>query len=739
MIRPGLVSLAALALAGCATIQGTGQGTGQGTEGNTGMASASDTMGSPAAAPAIPQGTGYFAQASTLDFGAPDFTKIKDSDYQPAIEQGIAIQKAEVKAIAGNPAAPTFDNTIVALEKSGQMLTRVLNVFSAVQAADTNDTLDAVDSATSPQLAALRDAMLLDDKLFARVKALYDQRDSLGLEADQMQVLTLTYEGMVHNGAPLSAADKATLKDINGKLSTLSTGFGQKLTAGTRDGALVVKDKAKLAGMSAAGIAAAAKAAKDRGLPDGSYVIALQNTTQQPELGSLTNRETRRDLFEHSWMRSERGDANDTRADLAEIARLRAEKAKLLGYPDYATFTLYNQMAKTPATAIKFMQGLVPPLRAEQDREVGELNAEIAKSGGKFTVQPWDWDFYAEKVRKAKYDLDESQVKPYFEITNVLENGVFYAANQLYGLTFKKRPDLPVYNPDVTAYEVFDQDGSPMGLFYFDPWKRDNKQGGAWMSNFVDQSTLLGTRPVVYNVENFTKPAPGQPALVTFDDVTTMFHEFGHALHGLLSNQRYPSIAGANTARDFVEFPSQFNENWATDPKVLGNYAKHYQTGTPMPAALMEKVKKAQKFNQGYALGELVAAAMLDMKWHSLPADAGKQDVDTFEAKALGTTGLDVAHVPTRYRSSYFRHIWANGYAAGYYAYLWTEMLDHDAFQWFTDHGGLTRANGQRFRDMILSRGHSEDYGVMFRNFTGHDPEVGPMIKARGLDVASSK
>lgn len=737
MIKLGMVSLAALALTGCATMEGAGE--------KNGMASASDTKeatAAPANAPAasaIPQGTGYFAQPSTLDFQAPDFSKIKDSDYQPAIEQGIAIQKAEVEAIANNPEAPTFDNTIVALEKSGQMLTRVLNVFGAVQAADTNDTLDAVDSATSPQLAALRDSVLLNDKLFARVKALYDQRASLGLEADQLQVLTLTYEGMVHNGALLSAADKATLQDINTKLSTLSTGFGQKLTAGTKDGALVVTDKAKLAGMSAAGIAAAAGAAKARGLPEGSYVISLQNTTQQPALGSLSNRETRHELFEHSWMRSERGDANDTRADIAEIAQLRAEKAKLLGYPDYATFTLYNQMAKSPATAIKFMEGLVPPLRAEQDRELKDLDAMIAKSGGKFTVQPWDWDFYAEKLRKAKYDLDESEVKPYFEITNVLENGVFYAANQLYGLTFKKRPDLPVYNPDVTAYEVFDQDGSPMGLFYFDPWKRDNKQGGAWMSNFVDQTTLLGTKPVVYNVENFTKPAPGQPALITFDDVTTMFHEFGHALHGLLSNQRYPSIAGTSTARDFVEFPSQFNENWATDPKVLANYAKHYQTGAPMPAALMEKIKKAQKFNQGYALGELVAAAMLDMKWHSLPASAGKQDADAFEAKALGETGLDVAHVPTRYRSSYFRHIWGNGYAAGYYAYLWTEMLDHDAFQWFTDHGGLTRANGQRFRDMILSRGHSEDYGVMFRNFTGHDPEVGPMIKARGLDATQPK
>ncbi|MDE2561370.1 MAG: M3 family metallopeptidase [Sphingomonadales bacterium] len=712
------------------------------------MASASETPAAPAAAPAaaatpapalpaIPQGTGIFAQASTLPFEAPDFSKIKDSDYQPAIEQGIAIQKAEVAQIANNPEAPTFDNTIVALEKSGRMLTRVYNVFSAVQAADTNDTLDKIDSATSPQLAGLRDSILLDDKLFARVRAIYDARESLGLAPDQLQLLKITYDSMVHNGALLSAADKATLKGINEKISSLSTDFGQKLTAGTRDGALIVANKAQLAGMSPAGVAAAAKAASDRG--KAGYLIPLQNTTQQPALSSLSDRATRKALFEQSWTRSEKGDANDTRADAAELAQLRAEKAKLLGYPDYASYALFDQMAKTPATAIRFMDGLVPPLRAEQDREVKALDAVIAKSGGKFAVKPWDWSYYAEKLRKAKYDLDDAQVKPYFEITNVLENGVFYAANQLYGLTFRKRTDIPVYNPDVTVYEVFDQDGSPMALFYFDPWKRDNKQGGAWMSNFVEQSTLLGTKPVVFNVENFTKPAAGQPALVSFDDVTTMFHEFGHALHGMLSNQRYPSIAGTSTARDFVEFPSQFNENWATDPKVLANYAKNYKTGAPMPKALMDKVIAAKKFNQGYDLGEIVAAALLDMKWHSLPASAGKQDVDAFEAKALGETGLDVANVPTRYRSSYFRHIWANGYAAGYYAYLWTEMLDHDAFQWFEDHGGLTRANGQRFRDMILSRGHSEDYGVMFRNFTGHDPEVGPMIKARGLDQVPAR
>ncbi|MFM2302212.1 MAG: hypothetical protein RLZZ84_1948 [Pseudomonadota bacterium] len=684
-------------------------------------------------APVIPQGTGIFAEPSALPLQAPDFSKIKDSDFEPAIEQGIAIQLAEVDAIAGNPAAPTFENTIEALEKSGQMLTRVLNVFGSLTSANTNDTLDAVDSRTAPKLAGMRDAILLNGKLFARVKALYDNRASLNLAADQAQVLTVTYENMVRNGALLNAADKQTLTDINGRLSTLSTDFGQYLTKGTKDGALVITDKAWLAGLSAADLAAAERAAADRKLPKGSYVIPLQNTTQQPLLATLTNRKARQALFEHSWMRSERGDASDTRALVQDLAVLRAQKAKLLGFPDYASYVLTNQMAQTPAKAIGFLQQLVPALAATQQRDAAELNTFIRKQGGKFTVTPADWDFYSEKLRKQKYDLDQNQVKPYLEITNVLENGVFFAANQLYGLTFKKRSDIPVYHPDVTVYQVYDADGSELALFYFDPWKRDNKSGGAWMSNFVDQTTLLGTKPVVYNVENFTKPAPGQPALITWDDANTMFHEFGHALHGMLSNQRYPSIAGTSTARDFVEFPSQFNENWMTEPRVLANFAKHYKTGAPMPAALVAKIDKAKHFNQGYALGEVVAAALLDLKWHAQGPDAGKQDVDAFEAKALGSTGLDIAHVPTRYRTSYFRHIWANGYAAGYYAYSWTEMLDHDAYQWFVDNGGMTRANGQRFRDMVLSKGHSLEYADMYRAFAGRDPSIEPMLKARGL------
>ena len=720
-----LISLSALALAGCAAA-----------DSQPAAIPVATAVPAAAYAPAIPAGTGIFASASSLPFHAPDFTRIKDSDYQPAIEQGIAIQLAEVNAIADNPAEATFDNTIVPLEQSGQMLNRAYAVFGALTSANTNDTLDAIDTATSPKLAALRDSIMLNPKLFARVKTLYNARAALGLEPDQLQVLSLTYDAMVHNGANLGDADKASLTAINSELSTLATDFSQRLTKGTKDGALVITDAKKLAGLSAADLAAAAKNAADRKLPKGTYVLALQNTTQQPMLSSLTDRATRQALYERSWNRSERSDANDTRALVQKTALLRAKKATLLGFPDFASFTLYDQMATTPANAIALYSKMLPAIGAAQRRDAAALNQFIKADGGKVTVTPADWDFYSERLRKQKYDLDESQLKPYLEINNVLENGVFFAANQLYGLTFKKRTDIPVYQEDVSVYTVFDADGSELALFYFDPWKRDNKSGGAWMSNFVDQNTLNGTKPVIFNVENFTKPAAGQPGLISWDDANTMFHEFGHALHGMLSNQRYPSIAGTNTARDFVEFPSQFNENWMTDPKVLANFAKHYQTGAPMPAALVAKTKAAAKFNQGYALGEVVTAALLDLKWHALTPAAGPQVVNQFEGQAmseLAADGLDVKDVPSRYRTSYFRHIWTNGYAAGYYAYSWTEMLDHDAFQWFTDHGGLTRANGQRFREMILSKGHSEDYAVMYRNFTGRDPSIEPMLKARGL------
>ncbi len=721
-----LVSLSALALAGCAAATAEPAAT----------PVATATPVAAPYAPVIPKGTGIFAEASTLPFQAPDFARIKESDYEPAIEQGIAIKLAEIDAIASNPAAPTFENTMVAMENAGSMLTRVTYVFGALVSANTNDAMDGIDSRTSPKLAAMRDAITLNPKLFGRIKTLYDNRNTLGLAPDQIQVIELTHDDMVRNGANLGGADKAALTDINGQLSTLTTEFGQKLTKGTKDGALVVTDKRQLAGLSPADVAAAEKNAADRGLPKGSYVLSMQNTTQQPLAPALTNRATRLALFEKSWNRSERGDASDTRPLILKIAALRAQKAKLLGFETYAAYQLSDQMAKTPAAAISFLESFVPALGAAQKRDAGELNALIKKEGGKFQVGPADWDHYAQKLRKQKYNLDQKEVTPYLEITNVLENGVFYAAGELWGLTFKKRSDIPVYHPDVTVYTVYDQDGSELALFYFDPWKRDNKSGGAWMSNFVDQNGLTGTKPVIFNVSNYTKPAPGQPALVTWGDANTMFHEFGHALHGMLSNQRYPSISGTNTARDFVEFPSQFFENFMTEPKVLASFAKHYKTGAPMPASLIAKIDKASKFNQGYELGEVVTAALLDMKWHTLAPGAVVSDVNAYETTiltGLGAKGLQIDQVPPRYRTSYFRHIWGGGYAAGYYAYSWTEMLDHDAYAWFTENGGMTRKNGQHIRDTILSQGHSKDYGVMYRNFAGRDPQVEPMLKARGL------
>ena len=673
-----------------------------------------------------------FAQASSLPFQAPPFDRIKDSDYEPAFDEAMKQQIAEVETIANSTAQPSFDNTIVAMEKSGRMLDRVQLAFSGVVGANTNDALDKVQSDEAPRLAAHYDAIFLNPKLFARVKAIYDSRDSLHLDAESAQLLKVYYMQFVHAGANLSDADKTRLKEINKRESTLETDFQQKLLAATKAGALVVDDKAALAGLSDAEIANAAHAAESRKMV-GKYLIPMQNTTQQPSLASLTNRDTRQKLFDASWTRTEKGDKNDTRDTITEIAKLRAEKAKLLGYPNYAAYTLYDQMANTPAKVEDFLGKLVPATAKKAAEEGALIQQMIDKTGGKFQLKPWDWELYSEKVRKARYDLDENELKPYFELNKVLQDGVFYAANKLYGLTFKERHDIPVYQPDVRVFEVFDKDGSELGLFYCDYFKRDNKNGGAWMSNFVNQSKLLGTKPVIYNVANFTKPAPGQPALISFDDVTTMFHEFGHGLHGLFANEKYETLSGTAVARDFVEFPSQFNEHWALYPDVLKHYAVNYKTGQPIPQALVDKIKKSQTWGQGYDLGELLAASELDMQWHELTADAPKQDVDAFETKALANTHTDFANVPTRYRSSYFLHIWANGYAAGYYAYQWTVMLDDDAFSWFTHNGGLTRANGQRFRDMILSKGHTEDYGPMFRAFYGKDPDIEPMLEHRGL------
>jgi len=675
-----------------------------------------------------------FFEPSTLPFQAPPFDRIKDGDFQPAIDEGIKQELAEIEKIANNPEPATFENTIVAMEKSGQLLTRAQLAFNALNGANTDETLQKVDQYEAPRLAARHDAIYLNAKLYERVKKIYNERDELELSPEALKLVEVYYHDFVHAGARLPDAEKAKLREINKQLSTLESAFQIKLLAATKTAAMVVDEKSELAGLSDGTIAADAQAAESRGMK-GKWVIPLQNTTQQPSLQSLKDRAVRKDLFEHSWTRAEKGDANDTRDTIATIAKLRAEKAALLGYPNYAAYVLEDQMAKNPAAVESFLGKLVPAATAKAREEGNTIQEVIRQDGEKFTLEPWDWNLYAEQVRKTKYDLDENEIKPYFELNTVLERGVFYAANQLYGLTFKERKDIPVYQPDVRVFEVFDKDGSPLGLMYFDYFKRDNKSGGAWMDNLVLQSKLLGTKPVIYNVANFTKPAPGEPALLTFEDVTTMFHEFGHALHGFFADQEYPTLSGTNVARDFVEFPSQFNEHWALYPEILKNYAINYHTGKPMPEELVEKIKKAAKFNQGYRLTELLAAAQLDMQWHTLPASAPKENVDEFEKEALKRTQLDLPDVPPRYRSSYFLHIWSNGYAAGYYAYLWTEMLDDDAYEWFTEHGGMTRENGQRFRDLILSRGHTEDYGTMFRAFYGKDPEIGPMLKYRGLEA----
>ena len=682
--------------------------------------------------PAAAGRTNPLLAPSALPFQAPPFDKITEADFQPALEQGMKEQRAEVEKIADNSEPPTLENTLVALEKSGQLLTRVYLVFNALSSANTTPGLQKLREEEAPKLAAHRDAIFLNDKLFQRIEAIYGKRAELKLDPESLRLVEYDYQQFVHAGARLSAADKATLKRLNERDAALSAKFANQLLAAAKSGALVVSDKGELAGLSQGDLDAAAQDAKARGL-QGKWLIPLQNTTQQPDLAILTKRSTRAKLFENSWLRAERGDANDTRATITELAELRAAKAKLLGFATYAAWRLEDQMARTPGAVEQFLGKLVPPATGNARREAAGIQGTIDAQHGGFKLEPWDWEFYADQVRKAKYDLDQAELEPYFELDRVLRDGVFYAAHELYGVTFKERHDLPVYDPDVRVFEVSDADGSPLALFYCDYFKRDNKSGGAWMDNFVGQSKLLGTKPVVYNVGNFTKPAPGQPALLSWDDVTTVFHEFGHALHGMFANQEYPTLSGTNVARDFVEFPSQINEHWALDPKVLAHYAINVKTGKPMPQELVDKIKRAATFNQGYALTELLAAAQLDMQWHTLAAGAPKPDVDAFEAAALKATGTDLLQVPPRYRSSYFLHIWSNDYAAGYYAYLWAEMLDDDAYAWFVDNGGLTRANGGRFRAMILSRGNTEDLATMYRAFRGRDPEIAPMLANRGL------
>ncbi|MGX9272726.1 peptidyl-dipeptidase Dcp [Pantoea ananatis] len=671
-----------------------------------------------------------FFNVSSLPYHTPPFDQIQETDFLPALQAGMEEKRQEVLAIATNPEAATFLNTCEALEKSGQLLTRVSLVFNAMTSAHTSPYLQQVDEDIAPQLTALNDEIMLNRPLFSRIDQVYLQRNQL--DAESKRLVEVLWQRFQLAGANLPETQKQQLKALNQEAARLSTQFTNKLLAATKAGGLVVNDVQQLAGLSPSDLAVAQAAAAARGL-EKAWLLVLQNTTQQPALQSLEERPTRQALFHAAMTRSEKNDDNDTRALVLRLAQVRAEQAKLLGFASFAAWQLQDQMAKTPDAAFAFMRNIVPAARARAEREAAAIQQTIDSQQGNFTLAAWDWNFYAEQVRRAQYDLDESQIKPYFELNSVLEKGVFWAATQLYGIRFTQRHDLPVYHPDVQVYEIFDTDGSGMALFYTDFFKRDSKGGGAWMSNFVNQSTLLDEKPVIYNVCNYTKPANGEPALLSWDDVITLFHEFGHTLHGLFASQRYPSLSGTETPRDFVEFPSQINEHWASEPQVFRHFARHYQTGEAMPAALHEKIIKAGKFNKGYEMTELLAAALLDLHWHSLEGKTPVQSVDAFEQQALHSDGIDLAAVPPRYRSSYFQHIWGGGYSAGYYAYIWTQMLADDGYQWFVEHGGLTRENGDIFRQKILSRGNSSDLKALYESWRGGAPQLEPMLKNRGL------
>lgn len=671
-----------------------------------------------------------FFEISLLPYQAPRFDAINDSHYRPAFDEAMRLKRADIDAIIAQRAAPDFDNTVLALEKSGAMLSRVSSVFFAMTSAHTNDDLQALDEQFSTELAGLANDIWLNDTLFARVEAVWQDREAL--DAESRRLTEETYQHFVLAGARLNADEKAELKSLNTEAATLTSQFNQRLLAANKAGGLVVDDVRQLDGLSAEEMAAAAHAAAEKGLKE-RWLIPLLNTTQQPALAALALRETRKKLFSAGWERTQKGDENDTRELIRRLTALRARQAQLLGFDNYASWSIADQMAKTPEAALEFMRGIVPAARGRAALEQADIQKVIDDEQGGFTVLAWDWAFYAERVRSAKYALDESQIKPYFALNTVLEDGVFWTATQLFGIRFVERFDIPVYHPDVRVWEIFDHTGEGMALFYGDFFARDSKAGGAWMGNFVEQSYEFAARPVIYNVCNYQKPANGQTALISWDDVITLFHEFGHTLHGLFASQRYATLSGTNTPRDFVEFPSQINEHWASHPQVFAHFARHYQSGESMPDALREKMLNATQFNKGYDMTELLSAALLDMNWHGIQEPV--EDVEAFEAAALKKEGLDLPAVPPRYRSSYFAHIFGGGYAAGYYAYLWTQMLADDGYQWFVEQGGLTRENGQTFREAILSRGNSTDLAELYRNWRGHDPKIEPMLENRGLSA----
>lgn len=697
----------------------------------------------PATESAVPQTSeaqqaNPFFSESTLPLRYPHFDQIKDEHFAPAFDAGMARNLAEIEAIANNPDAPTFDNTMIPLERSGEVLGRATSVFFNLVGTDTNDTRKKLQADYAAKFAAHRDAIALNPKLFQRVKTLHEQRDSLGLDAEGVRLLERYHTSFVRAGANLSEKDKARLKEINGQLAALGTQFSQNVLAEVNDSAVVVDTAAELDGLTDEQIAGAAAAAKSRGL-EGKYVITLLNTTGQPPLSQLSNRALRERIHKASIARGSRGNEWDNTGIVSTVLKLRAERARMLGYPTHAAYVLDDETAKTPEAVNSMLAQLAPAAVANARKEAADLQAMIdqeqkAKGEPSFQLQPWDWAYYTEKVRQDKYDFDESQLKPYFEMHNVLENGVFYAANQLFGISFKQRTDLPKYHPDTWVYDVFDKDGSPLSIFIFDPYARDSKRGGAWMNSYVSQSALRGTKPVVANHLNIPKPGEGKPTLMTWDEVTTTFHEFGHALHGIFSDVKYPYFSGTSVPRDFVEFPSQVNEMWADWPSILANYAKHHETGEPMPKALLDKVLATSKFNQGFATTEYLASAMLDQRWHQVTADRipDASGIMAFEAAALKQDGVDFAPVPPRYRTPYFSHI-MGGYSAGYYAYIWSEVLDANTVEWIKENGGLTRANGDRFRATLLSRGGSKDALQLFKDFSGRDPDIQPLLVKRGL------
>ncbi len=681
-----------------------------------------------------------FFEKSTLPLQFPHFDRIKDEHFAPAFDAGMAQNLEEIEAIANNPEAPTFENTLIALENAGELLGRATSVFFNLVGTDTNDARKQLQADYSARFAAHRDAISLNPKLFERVKALYDGRADLGLDAEGLRLVERYYDGFIRSGANLSDEQKARLKEINARMASLGTQFSQNVLAEVNDSAVIVDTREELDGLTEAQISAAAEAAKSRG-HEGKYAITLLNTTGQPPLPQLNNRDLRERLHKASVARGARGNQWDNTAIVSEVVKLRDEKARMLGFPNHAAYTLADETAKTPEAVNAMLGKLAPAAVANARREAADLQAMIdqeqaAKGEASFQLEPWDWAYYSEKVRQAKYNFDESQLKPYFELRNVLENGVFHAATQLYGITFKERTDLPKYHADTWTYDVFNEDGSQLAIFIFDPYARDSKRGGAWMNSYVSQSALRDTLPVVANHQNIPKPPAGEPTLLTWDEVTTMFHEFGHALHGMFSDVTYPRFSGTSVPRDFVEFPSQVNEMWADWPSILANYAKHYQTGEAMPQELLDKVVETAKYGQGFATTEYLGAAMLDQRLHQVPTDQipGADGIVDFEAKALAADGIDYAPVPPRYRIPYFSHI-MGGYAAGYYAYIWSEVLDANTVKWIEENGGLTRANGDRFRETLLSRGGSKDALELFQDFTGQEPKIEPLLEKRGLDA----